>query len=53
MQDSVTVHMEASPEKVWALVSDVTRIGEFSPETLEAEWLGIQTELEALETEAP
>ena len=39
MHDSVTVHMAASPEKVWALVSDVTRIGEFSPETFEAEWL--------------
>jgi polyketide cyclase/dehydrase/lipid transport protein len=35
----VTVHMAASPEAVWALVSDVTRIGEFSPETFEAEWL--------------
>jgi uncharacterized protein YndB with AHSA1/START domain len=31
--------MSAPPEKVWALVSDVTRIGEFSPETFEAEWL--------------
>ena len=30
--------MEAPPEKVWALVSDVTRIGEFSPETFEARW---------------
>ena len=30
--------MSASPEKVWSLVSDVTRIGEFSPETFEAEW---------------
>ncbi|WP_421117957.1 SRPBCC family protein [Aquihabitans daechungensis] len=39
MQDSVTVHMDATPEQVWALVSDVTRIGEFSPETFEAEWL--------------
>src|SRR5512138_3118316 len=39
MQGSVTVHMAASPEAVWALVSDVTRIGEFSPETFEAEWL--------------
>lgn len=39
MRDSVTVHMAAAPEKVWALVSDVTRIGEFSPETFEAEWL--------------
>ena len=39
MHDSVTVHMDATPEQVWALVSDVTRIGEFSPETFEAEWL--------------
>ncbi len=39
MQDSVTVHIDASPEAVWDLVSDVTRIGEFSPETFEAEWL--------------
>jgi uncharacterized protein YndB with AHSA1/START domain len=31
--------MAAPPEKVWELVSDVTRIGEFSPETFEAEWL--------------
>ncbi len=37
--DSVTIHMDASPEAVWALVSDVTRIGEYSPETFEAEWL--------------
>ncbi|MDQ1480920.1 MAG: hypothetical protein QOI44_1781 [Actinomycetota bacterium] len=39
MHDSVTVHMAAPPERVWELVSDVTRIGEFSPETFEAEWL--------------
>jgi hypothetical protein len=39
MHDSVTVHMAASPEKIWALVSDVTRIGRYSPETFEAEWL--------------
>ena len=32
--------MTASPAEVWALISDVTRIGEFSPETFEAEWLG-------------
>ena len=31
--------MDATPEEVWALVSDVTRIGTFSPETFEAEWL--------------
>ena len=34
----VTVHMKASVDEVWALVSDVTRIGEFSPETFEARW---------------
>jgi uncharacterized protein YndB with AHSA1/START domain len=39
MQGSVTVHVAASPEKVWSLVSDVTSIGRFSPETFEAEWL--------------
>ncbi|THV09172.1 SRPBCC family protein [Nocardioides caeni] len=34
----VSVHMKAPVEEVWALVSDVTRIGEFSPETFEATW---------------
>jgi uncharacterized protein YndB with AHSA1/START domain len=34
----VSLHIAASPDEVWALVSDVTRIGEFSPETFEAEW---------------
>lgn len=38
MGGEVSLHMDAPPEKVWALVSDVTRIGEFSPETFEAEW---------------
>ncbi len=36
---SVTVHMAAPPERIWDLVSDVTRIGRYSPETFEAEWL--------------
>ena len=36
---SVTVEMAAAPDLVWDLVSDVTRIGEFSPETFEAEWV--------------
>ena len=40
MHDSVTVHIEAPIDRVWDLVSDITRIGEFSPETFEAEWLG-------------
>ena len=39
MHDSVTVHINATPDQVWDLVSDVTRIGEYSPETFEAEWL--------------
>jgi uncharacterized protein YndB with AHSA1/START domain len=38
LSGEVSVPMAAPPEKVWALVSDVTRIGEFSPETFEARW---------------
>jgi polyketide cyclase/dehydrase/lipid transport protein len=33
------VRIAAPADVVWRLVSDVTRIGEFSPETFEAEWL--------------
>ena len=40
MHDAVTVHMAAPPAMVWALVSDVTKIGSYSPETFEAQWLG-------------
>ena len=36
--DEVSVWMAAPPAEVWDLVSDVTRIGEFSPETFEAKW---------------
>jgi hypothetical protein len=39
VRDAVTVHMAAPPEAIWPLVSDVTGIGRFSPETFEAEWL--------------
>jgi Polyketide cyclase / dehydrase and lipid transport len=38
MYGEVSLRMDAEPAEVWALVSDVTRIGEFSPETFEAEW---------------
>ena len=31
--------MAAPPSDVWDLVADITRIGEFSPETFEAEWI--------------
>jgi uncharacterized protein YndB with AHSA1/START domain len=39
MRGSVTVFMAAPAALIWDLVADVTRIGEFSPETFEAEWL--------------
>jgi uncharacterized protein YndB with AHSA1/START domain len=35
--------MAASPERVWMLVSDVTKIGRYSPETFDAEWLDSAT----------
>jgi len=39
VHDSVTLHIDAAPDEVWGLVSDITNTGKFSPETLEAEWL--------------
>jgi len=36
--DKVSVWIDAPPAEVWDLVTDVTRIGEFSPETFEARW---------------
>ena len=38
LQGEVSVLVDAAPEAVWDLVTDVTRIGEFSPETFEARW---------------
>ncbi|WP_300678282.1 SRPBCC family protein [Nocardioides sp.] len=38
MHGSVTTWIDAPPAEVWEIVSDVTRIGELSPETFEAEW---------------
>lgn len=35
-----TVQVNAPPEKVYELVSDVTRMGQWSPETVRARWLG-------------
>ena len=37
---TATVHVDASPEAVYDLVADVTRMPEWSPETYKAEWLG-------------
>ena len=39
MRAAVTVNMNASPETVWGVVTDVTKMGEYSPEVVEAEWL--------------
>jgi len=33
------IHVSAPPEKLYDLVSDVTRMGEWSPETVKCEWL--------------
>jgi uncharacterized protein YndB with AHSA1/START domain len=33
-----SVEVDASPEVVWGLVADITRMGEWSPECVRAEW---------------
>jgi hypothetical protein len=38
--DHVSVHIDAPPDVVYALVADVTRTPEFSPEILRCTWLG-------------
>ncbi|MEP6624511.1 MAG: SRPBCC family protein [Acidimicrobiia bacterium] len=38
-QGSASVHVDAPPEVVWALIADVTRMGEWSPECVKAEWV--------------
>jgi uncharacterized protein YndB with AHSA1/START domain len=46
MSDSVTVERDIAtpPEAVWALISDVTRMGDFSPENIGGEWIGDRRE---------
>ena len=36
---SASVVVQAPPEKVWAMIADITRMGEWSPETRKAEWI--------------
>lgn len=43
MSDAVTVKIDASPERIYALVADVTRMGEWSPECYACEWVGDAT----------
>ncbi len=37
-QSSASIEIDAAPEVVWQLVADVTRMGEWSPECVRAEW---------------
>jgi uncharacterized protein YndB with AHSA1/START domain len=39
MHGEAKIHIQAPPEKVYALVSDVSRMGEWSPECISAEWV--------------
>jgi uncharacterized protein YndB with AHSA1/START domain len=39
MRAVVSLHIQAPPAKVWGLVSDITKMGEYSPEVVEAEWI--------------
>jgi uncharacterized protein YndB with AHSA1/START domain len=39
MQAEVRIHVDASPERLYEMVSDVTRMGEWSPECYRCEWL--------------
>ena len=38
--DQVAIDIDAPPERVWGLVTDVTRMGEWSPECYRCEWIG-------------
>jgi hypothetical protein len=38
--DHVSLRVRATPEHLYDLVSDVTRIGEWSPECFRCEWIG-------------
>lgn len=40
MRGERTVEIAATPDQVYAVVSDLTRMGEFSPECRSVEWLG-------------
>lgn len=40
MEGSATVRMSATADTIWDLIADVRNTGKFSPEVMEAEWLG-------------
>jgi uncharacterized protein YndB with AHSA1/START domain len=37
-ESSASIEIDAAPEVVWQLVTDITRMGEWSPECWKAEW---------------
>jgi Polyketide cyclase / dehydrase and lipid transport len=39
-EDTASLEVAASAEKLWQLISDVSRMGAWSQETLRAEWVG-------------
>ncbi|MHB1785766.1 MAG: SRPBCC family protein [Acidimicrobiales bacterium] len=39
-QGQVHLHMDAPPDKVWSLLADLERMGEWSPECYRVAWLG-------------
>lgn len=40
VRDEISLHVDAPPERVWRLVSDITRMGEWSPVCYRCEWVG-------------
>jgi uncharacterized protein YndB with AHSA1/START domain len=44
MRYEASVHIDAPPDRVWRLVTDVTRMGEWSPITYRCEWVDGATE---------
>jgi len=38
--DEVSLRIDATPEMVWDLISDMTRMGQWSPECFRCVWLG-------------
>ncbi len=39
MRAAVNLKIDSPPDRVWGLVSDITKMGEYSPEVIEAEWI--------------
>jgi uncharacterized protein YndB with AHSA1/START domain len=39
MRAEASLHIDAPPDRVWRLISDVSRMGEWSPITYRCEWL--------------